>query len=44
VFASTGTAEYSRFPFADRVRLADPTRFYPPRRIELGIRLDSEVW
>ncbi len=44
VFASTGTTEYSRFPFADRITLADPTRFKPPRKVEIGIRLDSEVW
>jgi outer membrane receptor protein involved in Fe transport len=41
VFQSTGSAEYSRFPEADRVTLADPTRFYPPRRIEFGVRLGS---
>ena len=41
VFESTGSVEYSRFPEADRVTLADPTRFYPPRRIEFGVRLGS---
>jgi outer membrane receptor protein involved in Fe transport len=38
VFPSTGSPYYSRFPEADKVSLADPTRFYAPRRIELGIR------
>jgi hypothetical protein len=41
VFESSGSAEFSRFPEADRVTLADPTRFFPPRRIEVGIRLRS---
>lgn len=39
VFNSTGSPYYSRFPEADRVALADPTRFYAPRRIEVGVRL-----
>lgn len=39
VFASTGSPYYSRFPTTDKVALADPTRFYPPRRIELGLRV-----
>jgi outer membrane receptor protein involved in Fe transport len=42
VFASTGSPYYSRFPEADAVTLADPTRFYAPRRIEIGLRLGSE--
>jgi outer membrane receptor protein involved in Fe transport len=37
VFNSTGSAFYSRFPVADEVALNDPTRFYTPRRIELGL-------
>jgi len=37
VFNSTGSPYYSRFPEADEVTLNDPTRFYAPRRIELGI-------
>lgn len=41
VFASTGSPYYSRFPAADRESLADPTRFYEPRRVELGVRLGS---
>ena len=39
VFPSTGSADYSRFPAADFVTLQDPTRFYPPRRIEVGVRI-----
>jgi hypothetical protein len=42
VFSSTGSPYYSRFPEADAVALADPTRFYAPRRIELGVRLGGE--
>jgi len=37
VFATSGSPYYSRFPIADQVALADPTRFYPPRRIEIGL-------
>ncbi len=39
VFASTGSPYYSRFPETDRYSLSDPTWFYPPRRVELGVRL-----
>ena len=39
VFPSTGSPDYSRFPEPDYVTLQDPTRFYPPRQIEIGIRL-----
>jgi outer membrane receptor protein involved in Fe transport len=41
VYTSTGSPFYSRFPEADRVALTDPTRFYPPRRVELGLSLGS---
>jgi hypothetical protein len=41
VFPSTGSVDYSRFPETDRVALANPTRFYAPRRIEVGVRLGS---
>ena len=41
VFQSTGSPYYSRFPESDKVALADPTRFYPPRRIEFGLRLGN---
>jgi hypothetical protein len=39
VFNSSGSPYYSRYPAADLVTLNDPTRFYPPRRIEIGIGL-----
>ena len=39
VFPSTGSPYYSRFYTSDQVALADPTRFYPARRIELGIKI-----
>jgi outer membrane receptor protein involved in Fe transport len=42
IFNSTGSVFYSRFSEADRVALADPGRFYPPRRVEIGIRLSSD--
>ncbi len=38
IFADTGSPYYSRFPDLDRATLANPTRFYPPRRIEIGVR------
>lgn len=38
VFNSTGDPYYSRNPVADEAALADPTRYYPPRRIEAGLR------
>lgn len=41
VFASTGSPTYSTTPAKDRNRLADPTRFYPPRRYEVGIAMNS---
>jgi len=39
VFNSSGSPYYSRYPAADLVTLNDPTRFFPPRRIEIGISL-----
>ncbi len=41
VFDNTGSAEYSATPGIDRNRLVDPTRFEPPRRVELGISFRS---
>ena len=41
VFTTTGSPYYSRSPQADIVALRDPTRFYPPRRIELGLTWTS---
>ncbi len=39
VFPTTGSADYSLDPVGDQVTLADPSRFYPPRRVEIGIAL-----
>ncbi|HYM80390.1 MAG TPA: TonB-dependent receptor, partial [Candidatus Limnocylindria bacterium] len=39
VFGSTGSPYYSRFPEPDGVLLADPSRFFGPRRIELGVAI-----
>ena len=39
VFDSTGSPDYSRFPEPDRVALANPARFFPPRRIEFGLQI-----
>lgn len=43
VYANTGTPEYSLTPTADRNSLVDPTRFYAPRRIEIGVSLNSSL-
>jgi hypothetical protein len=42
VYATTGSPYYSRFPEADAAQLEDPTRYYAPRRIELGINLAAK--
>jgi outer membrane receptor protein involved in Fe transport len=42
VYDTSGSPYYSRFPEFDRISLADPTRFYPPRRIEVGVTLSSD--
>jgi hypothetical protein len=39
VFNSSGDPFYSRYPAADLVKLNDPTRYYAPRRIEIGMSL-----
>jgi outer membrane receptor protein involved in Fe transport len=41
IFQNTGSPDYSLTPIADRTTLADPTRYYPPRRIEVGLSLNS---
>ena len=41
VFANSGSPYYSRSPGKDRLKLADPTRFYAPRKVELGVSLHS---
>jgi outer membrane receptor protein involved in Fe transport len=40
VFATTGSPYYS-LPGANETELLDPLRFYPPRRIEIGVTLGS---
>lgn len=40
VFSSSGDPYYSRFPVTDRAKLADPTRYYGPRRLEVGLTLN----
>jgi outer membrane receptor protein involved in Fe transport len=39
VFPSSGQVDYSRFAAVEAGQLADPTRFYAPRRIEVGLKL-----
>jgi hypothetical protein len=42
VFANTGSPDYGLFPLSkDRNQLADPTRYYAPRRIEVGVLISS---
>ncbi len=43
VFANTGSPDYSTTPYTDRGSLADPTRYYAPRRFEVGISLNSSL-
>ncbi|HEY6952280.1 MAG TPA: TonB-dependent receptor [Bacteroidota bacterium] len=39
VFSSTGSPYYSLVPSQDRNTLIDPSRYYAPRRIEVGLSL-----
>jgi len=39
VYNSSGSPYYSRYPAADIAALVDPTRYYQPRRIEIGVGL-----
>jgi len=41
VYSNTGSPYYSLTPAADRNSLADPTRYYSPRRIEIGVSMSS---
>lgn len=41
VYSNTGSPDYSLTPTADRNSLADPTRYYAPRRIEVGVSMNS---
>ena len=43
VFANTGSPDYSLTPTADRNTLIDPTRYYAPRRIEIGVTMNSNL-
>ncbi|MCC6349806.1 MAG: TonB-dependent receptor [Candidatus Eisenbacteria bacterium] len=40
VFTSSGDPYYTRFPVKDKATLDDPTRFYGPRRVEVGLSLN----
>jgi len=42
VFPTTGSVDYSLNPTNDYIGLADPSRFYSPRRIEIGISLGNQ--
>jgi hypothetical protein len=44
VFDSTGSADYSRFGdvYPDLGSLNDPMRYYAPRRVEIGLSVDSQ--
>ena len=41
VYTNTGSPDYSLTPTADRNSLVDPTRYYAPRRIEIGVSMNS---
>lgn len=41
VFANTGSPYYSLTPLTDVGTLSNPDRFYPPRRIEVGLTVSS---
>ncbi len=43
IFSNTGSPDYSLNPVGDRATLADPNRFYPPRRIEIGLTINSSL-
>ncbi|MDE3058064.1 MAG: TonB-dependent receptor [Bacteroidota bacterium] len=41
VFPTTGSPDYSAMPYLDRFQLANPQRYYSPRKIEIGISLSQ---
>ncbi|MEW6509809.1 MAG: TonB-dependent receptor [Bacteroidota bacterium] len=41
VFQNTGSPDYSLTAVTDKNQLLDPTRYYAPRRIEIGLTLSS---
>ncbi|MDP1678097.1 MAG: TonB-dependent receptor [Bacteroidota bacterium] len=43
VFATTGSPDYTVNYLGDRLRLANPLRYFPPRRLEIGISLSQIV-
>ena len=43
VFSTTGSPDYSLVPTTDRNALADPTRYLSPRRIEVGISMNTSL-
>jgi hypothetical protein len=43
VFSTTGSPDYSLAKSSDLAKLQDPGRFYPPRRIELGISIKGST-
>jgi outer membrane receptor protein involved in Fe transport len=43
VFTTTGSPDYSLVPVTDRNTLADPTRYIAPRRIEVGVTMNSSL-
>jgi hypothetical protein len=43
VFGDTGSPDYSLNPVGDQVTLSDPSRYFAPRRIEIGISFRGKV-
>jgi outer membrane receptor protein involved in Fe transport len=41
VFSDTGSPDYSLNPVGDRSKLADPLRYYQPRRVEIGVSINN---
>lgn len=41
VFGDTGSPDYSLTPASSATTLANPNRYYPPRRVELGISVSA---
>ncbi len=41
IFSDTGSPDYSLNPIGDRATLANPGRYYPPRRLEIGFTIGS---
>ena len=41
IFDDTGSPDYSLNPVGQRTTLANPGRFYPPRRVEIGLTVGS---